>query len=80
MGLEVIDLKATIEIRINEAFGVDRSLRRFKRLCESYGIIREYRKRREYKKPSVRKLEKSLAAEKRRQKIFTKNWHFRHRI
>ena len=73
-------MKFSIEIAINERFGIDRSLRRFKRLCESYGVVREYRKRQEYKKPSVKKLEKSLAAEKRRKKTIAKNFRFRNRI
>ena len=59
---------SSIEVKIDERFGVDRSLKKFKRLCESYGIIREYRKRQEYKKPSVTKKEKAAAAEKRRKK------------
>jgi len=57
----------TIEVKIDDR-GVDRSLKKFKRLCESYGVIREYRKRQEYKKPSVRQKEKLAAAEKRRKK------------
>ncbi|MCY4644993.1 MAG: 30S ribosomal protein S21 [Bacteriovoracales bacterium] len=62
-----------MQISVSGAFGIDRSLRKFKRLCESYGVIREYKKRREYKKPSVKRLEKSLAAEKRRKKADFKN-------
>ncbi len=59
---------SSIEVKIDDKFGVDRSLRKFKRLCESYGIVREYRKRQEYKKPSVKMKEKQQAAEKRRKK------------
>lgn len=58
----------SIKINIDEKGGVERSLKRFKRLCESFGVIREYRKRQEYKKPSVRLKEKTAAAEKRRKK------------
>lgn len=65
---------SSIHVRIDEKFGVDRSLRKFKRLCESYGIIREYRKRQEYKKPSVRMKEKLAAAEKRRKKAQIKTY------
>jgi len=57
----------TIEVKVDER-GVDRSLKKFKRLCEAYGVVREYRKRQEYKKPSVRLKEKMAAAEKRRKK------------
>ncbi|MDD0851548.1 30S ribosomal protein S21 [Halobacteriovorax sp. GB3] len=57
-----------IKITIDEKIGAERSLKKFKRLCESFGVIREYRKRQEYKKPSVRNKEKLEAAEKRRKK------------
>lgn len=56
-----------IEVKVDDR-GVERSLKKFKRLCESFGVIREYRKRQEYKKPSVRLKEKNAAAEKRRKK------------
>ena len=57
-----------IQVKVDEKFGLERSLKKFKRLCESFGVIREYRKRQEYKKPSVRLKEKTAAAEKRRKK------------
>ena len=58
---------SSIEVKIDDR-GVERSLKKFKRMCESFGVIREYRKRQEYKKPSVRMKEKTAAAEKRRKK------------
>jgi small subunit ribosomal protein S21 len=63
-----------IEISIDEKSGVERSLKKFKRMCEAFGVIREYRKRQEYRKPSVRLKEKTEAAEKRRKKT---NFKFR---
>ncbi|MCO4793640.1 MAG: 30S ribosomal protein S21 [Bacteriovoracaceae bacterium] len=60
--------KTSIYIRIDERLGVERSLKKFKRLCESFGVVREYRKRQEYKKPSIKKVEKTAAAVKRRNK------------
>lgn len=60
-----------LKIPIDER-GVERSLRRFKKMCESFGIVREYRKRQEYKKPSVRLKEKTKAAYKRRLKSLRK--------
>ena len=48
--------------------GAERSIRKFKRMCEAYGVVREYRKRQEYRKPSIRLKEKNEAAEKRRRK------------
>jgi len=63
---------SSIRVRVDEKFGVDKSLKRFKRMCESFGVIREYRKRQEYKKPSIRTKEKLAAAEKRRKKSILK--------
>ena len=62
----------TIKVIVDDKMGADRSLRKFKRLVESYGIVREYRKRQEYKKPSVKAKEKAEAAEKRRRKLVRK--------
>jgi small subunit ribosomal protein S21 len=59
---------STIKVVIDDRSGVERSLKKFKRMCESFGVIREYRKRQEYKKPSIRLKEKNAAAEKRRKK------------
>jgi small subunit ribosomal protein S21 len=57
-----------LRVSIDEKLGVERSLKKFKRMCESFGVIREYRKRQEHRKPSVRKKEKTEAADKRRKK------------
>ena len=66
---EGVILMETIKIVIDDKFGADRSLKKFKRMVETYGVVREYRKRQEFKKPSVRAKEKSEAAEKRRRKL-----------
>lgn len=58
----------TIIVTIDDNFSADRAIKKFKRQCDSYGIVKEYRKRQEYKKPSVRVKEKTEAAEKRRRK------------
>jgi len=60
--------KDAIKVVVDEKLGVERSLKKFKRMCESFGVIREYRKRQEYRKPSVQRKEKLEAAEKRRKK------------
>ena len=52
--------------------GIEKSLRKFKKMCDSYGVVREYRKRQEYRKPSVRLKEKTENAEKRRLKSLRK--------
>ncbi|HAZ14363.1 MAG: 30S ribosomal protein S21 [Bdellovibrionales bacterium GWA2_49_15] len=53
-------------------YGVEGSLKKFKRLCESAGVLKEYRKRKEFKKPSVRKKEKTESAQKRKAKEASK--------
>lgn len=64
--------ESNITVTIDERTNLERSLKKFKRMCESFGVIREYRKRQEYKKPSVRHKEKTAAADKRRKKTAMK--------
>lgn len=64
--------KALISVEVKDR-GIERSLRRFKKLCDSFGILREYRKRKEYKKPSVRLKEKFEASQKRKRKTVARN-------
>ena len=67
---------STIKVKVDERFNVEKSLRKFKRMCESYGIVKEYKKRQDYKKPSVRLKEKNEAAAKRRVKANIKSSRF----
>ena len=64
------DPQSAITVMIDER---ERSLKKFKRMCESFGVVREYRKRQEYKKPSVKHKEKTEAADKRRKKTAMKS-------
>jgi small subunit ribosomal protein S21 len=64
--------KENIRIDISEGLAVERALKKFKRLCDTFGIVKEYRKREAYLKPSVRLKEKKEAAEKRRKKTIMK--------
>jgi small subunit ribosomal protein S21 len=59
---------AKIRLDIDERFPLDKALKKFKRLCDAYGIVQEYRQRSEFKKPSVVKKEKLEEAQKRRRK------------
>jgi small subunit ribosomal protein S21 len=59
---------ATIQIEIDERFPAEKAIKKFKRLCDAYGIVKEYRARTEYKKPSVKMKEKLENADKRRRK------------
>jgi small subunit ribosomal protein S21 len=73
----VIGVSTTnIYVEIHEGIPAEKAIRRFKRQCDSYGIIKEYRKRQEYKKPSVRAKEKTEAAEKRRRKTDVKRYRY----
>jgi len=70
----VILVDSAIKVTVDEKNPVERSLRKFKRMVEAYGVVREYRKRQEYKKPSVRNKEKVASAEKRRRKLGTRRF------
>ena len=61
-----------IRIDITDGFAVERALKKFKRLCDAYGIVKEYRAREYYQKPSIKRVEKMEAAEKRRKKTNSK--------
>lgn len=63
---------STIQISIDDRFPAEKALKKFKRLCDSYGIVKEYRARQEYRKPSVKQKEKLENAEKRRHKTDTR--------
>lgn len=67
------DSKDKIRIDITDGFAVERALKKFKRLCDAYGIVKEYRAREYYVKPSVKRVEKLEAAEKRRKKTSSKS-------
>lgn len=66
------DSKDKIRIDITDGFAVERALKKFKRLCDAYGIVKEYRARESYQKPSVKQKEKLEAADKRRKKTSSK--------
>lgn len=62
---------AKVTVRNNE--NPEKAMRRFKRKVEREGIMKDIRKKRYFKKPSVRKKEKTKAAEKRRRKLAKRN-------
>lgn len=57
-----------IRLEIDDRFPIEKALKKFKRLCDAYGIVKEFRDRAEYKKPSVKAKLKAENAEKRRRK------------
>ena len=56
---------ANVEVEIFDSKNAERGIKKFKRMCEAFGVLKEYRFRKEYKKPSIRKKEKTEAARKR---------------
>ena len=58
---------ARVVVRKNE--NTEKAIKRFKRKVEKEGIMRDIKKNRHYKKPSVKKKEKRKAAQKRRRKL-----------
>ena len=73
-------IKDNIKVTITDGFPAEKALRKFKRLCDSYGIVKQYRKMEAYQKPSVKAKEKREAAEKRRRKTVSKMKRFRQKI
>jgi small subunit ribosomal protein S21 len=61
-----------ITVKIAEGMPVEKAIKKFKRLCDSYGIVKQYRAKESYKKPSIAAKEKREAAEKRRKKTESK--------
>ena len=55
-------------VKVGENESLESALKRFKRKCQKDGIIGDIRKKEEYKKPRVKKKEKSEAARKRARK------------
>ena len=47
---------------------IERTIKRFKRLCENEGIIREYRRHESYETPSQSRRRKHMQAIKRKEK------------
>ena len=68
-----------IYISVDER-GVERSLRKFKRMCDTYGIVKMYRARQEYRKPADKTKEKWEAGEKRRRKTACKAYSSKTKI
>ncbi len=59
---------ATIQVEIKDGDNLNWALKKFKRQCDAYGLLKEYRKRKAHRKPSVREKEKTESALKRRRK------------
>ena len=56
------------KVVVKDGEPLEKALKRFKKKVEASGILKDVRKREHYIKPSVRRKEKQLAAEKRRRR------------
>jgi small subunit ribosomal protein S21 len=56
-----------LEVRVDDR-GVERAIRKLRRLMASEGVLRELKRRRHYEKPSVRLKRKIREAERRRKR------------
>lgn len=63
------DPSINVQVNITDSNNAERALKKFKRMCEAFGVTKEYRKRQAYKKPSIRRKEKFQAAQKRKAKL-----------
>lgn len=63
------DPRVNVQVTVTDSHNTERTLKKFKRMCEAFGVTKEYRKRQAYKKPSVRRKEKFEAALKRKTKL-----------
>jgi small subunit ribosomal protein S21 len=72
--------RENFKVSIGENFPVEKALRKFKRMCDSYGVTKMYRARESHDKPSVKAKEKRENAEKRRKKTERKAKSFSRKI
>lgn len=56
-----------LEVKVDER-GVERAIRKLRRLMASEGVLREIKRRRHYEKPSIRNKRKEREAERRRKR------------
>ncbi len=56
------------KVVVKDGEPLEKALKRFKKKVGAAGILKDVRKREHYIKPSVRRKEKQLAAEKRRRR------------
>lgn len=58
-----------IKVKPHEQNDINKALRRFKRLCEKEGIIKEYRKHEFYESPSETRRRQRTISKRRQQKM-----------
>jgi len=61
-----------IVVKVRDGETLDEALRRFKRFCEREGLLKEIKRRQEYKPPSVIKKEKKQEIKRKERKRLAK--------
>src|SRR5688500_13456154 len=67
-----------VEVKVDDR-GVERAIRKLRRLMASEGVLREIKRRRHYEKPSVKGKRKLREAERRRKRRERKKQQIDHR-
>jgi small subunit ribosomal protein S21 len=67
-----------LEVKVDDR-GVERAIRKLRRLMASEGVLREIKRRRHYEKPSVKGKRKLREAERRRKRRERKKLQIDHR-
>lgn len=57
-----------VGIQIGDNESIDKALRRFKKKYERYGVLKEYKKRTFFVKPSIKKRMERIKAQRRAQR------------
>lgn len=57
-----------IEVKVDERGGVEKALRRLRRIMATEGVLREVKRRRQYEKPSSRRKRKEREATRRKRR------------
>lgn len=65
-----------VGITLQESENIDRALKRFKKKYERSGILKEYKKRTFYTKPSVEKRMNEIKAKRRASKENRHDWFY----
>ena len=66
----------SIRINIEKSDNIDKDLRRFKKMCEKEGLIKEIKKKQYYEKPCQKRRREYLKRKRRHIKLLTINKQF----
>ena len=61
----------SIKINVDKSDNIDKILRRFKKMCEKEGLIKEIKRKQYYEKPSQQRRREYLKRKRRHLKLLT---------